>query len=81
MADDGYEQLARLKKLAQELDAAKSSVDETVKHITSAQHGTEKIIDNTVVDPSKRRTRKRRASKPTRKRKKVKKANKAKRRR
>ena len=77
--DDGHEHVARLKKLAQELDAAKTSVDETVKHIESAQHRTEALItdDIRVIDTSDRRKRKRRPSQDKRKRKTAKKTMKA----
>ena len=59
MADEGREQLARLKKLADDLDAARNSVDETVKHIESAKHRADRLVSNDagVIDASNQRKR------------------------
>jgi cell division septum initiation protein DivIVA len=60
MSEEEREQLERLKKLSKELDAARTSVDETVKHIESAHRQADQLVteDKGRVTAFRNRTRK-----------------------
>ena len=64
LTDDAHAQIARLKKLAAELDAAKAAANDTITHVANAKHHTDRLItkDTRILDtsPRKRKRLKRR---------------------
>ena len=57
LTDDTHAQIARLKKLAAELDAAKAAANDTIAHVASAKHHTDRLItkDTRILDTSPRK--------------------------
>jgi hypothetical protein len=57
LTDDTHAQIARLKKLAADLDAAKAAANDTLTHVASAKHYTDRLItkDTRVLDTSPRK--------------------------
>jgi len=57
LIDDAHAQIARLKKLAAELDAAKAAAHDTITHVARAKHHTDHLItkDTRVLDTSPRK--------------------------
>jgi hypothetical protein len=54
LTDDAHAQIARLRKLAAELDAAKAAANDTITHVAKAKHYTEHLItkDTRILDTS-----------------------------
>ena len=57
LTDDTHAQIARLKKLAAELDAAKAAANDTITHVAKAKHHTDRLItrDTRILDTSPRK--------------------------